>query len=463
MDILLTHGYFLSEDAVEKRVMRPYPPLGLLYLSAYLKSKGFTVKVLDTTFRTRQEVFAQLARERPGCVGIYGNLLTRQNVLELISVCKGVGATVILGGPEPANYAEEYLTHGADVVVMGEGELTLERLLVHLQQNGAEQLQAVEGVVFRGEDGRVVRTPPRALHPDLDALPFPDRDAIDLRAYLEAWRTHHGSSSVSLICARGCPYTCTWCSHSVFGFSHRRRSPANVAEEVTQIVAQFSPDRLWYADDVFTLHHGWLFEYADELRRRNLRLPFECISREDRLNEAVVAELAEMGCFRLWIGSESGSQRVLDAMQRRTDAERVRYVTRLLQQHGVEVGMFIMLGYEGETERDLEATLEHLKAAKPNAFLTTVAYPIKGTEYYQKVADRIVRKGEWAKSTERDLDVAGRPSRRYYAFANRWLVNEVALHRRAHNGRLAWLRRTKAFVNARVGRLGMHLLRPRHS
>ncbi len=454
MDILLTHGYHLFEDEHEKRVMRPYPPLGLLYLSAFLKAKGFAVTVLDTTFLTREAAFSRIEQLQPKVVGVYGNLMTRANVLQMIQACKRSGATVVLGGPEPSNYADEYLRFGADVIVVGEGEDTLAELLPKLLDGKSEALADVQGIIYRDASGEVVRTPTRALRPDLDSLPFPDRSAIDLRQYLQVWREHHGVGSVSLICARGCPYTCTWCSHSVFGFTHRRRSPANVAEEVERVVADYQPDMLWYADDVFTIHHRWLFQYAGELKRRGVRLPFECISREDRLDEDVIKLLAEMGCFRVWIGSESGSQRVLDAMQRRTDAARVRQVTRLLQRYGIQAGMFIMLGYEGETEDDLAATAEHLKEANPDIFLTTVAYPIKGTAYYDAVAERVVSTKPWQERTDRELDVRGRPSKRYYEFANRWLVNEVALHRQRSNGS-SLLQMGKSFVNARIGRLGM--------
>ncbi|NIR48590.1 B12-binding domain-containing radical SAM protein [candidate division KSB1 bacterium] len=456
MDILLTHGYFLYEDPQERKVMKPYPPLGILYISSYLKSKGFDVEVLDTTFKTRKDVTDYLAKTRPDLVGIYCNLMTKPNVLEMIQVCKRLGCTVILGGPDPPHYAKEYLTWGADVVVIGEGEMTLEELIPRLQ-NGSRDLADIKGIVYKGDDGTVHKTPERPFVTDLDALPFPDRDAIDLQKYINIWREHHNMGSVSLICARGCPYTCTWCSHSVYGFSHRRRSPQNVAEEVDLIVQAYQPDMLWYADDVFSIHHRWLFEYADELQQRNIRLPFECISREDRLNESVVQKLAEMGCDRLWIGSESGSQSVLDAMQRRTNVERVQEMTRLLQKYGIQAGMFIMLGYEGETLDDLEATAEHLKKANPDIFLTTVAYPIKGTGYFHEVEDRIRSRKPWEQRTDRDLLVSGRSSKRFYDFANRWLVNEVALHRRLNNGTSDYLKTAKAFINSRIGKLGMTL------
>jgi radical SAM superfamily enzyme YgiQ (UPF0313 family) len=122
------------------------------------------------------------------------------------------------------------------------------------------------------------------------------------------------------------------------------------------------------------------------MQGRGLRLPFECISRAERIDEDVADALASLGCFRLWIGSESGSQGILDAMDRRVKVDEVRAATGLLKKRGIQVGMFIMLGYEGEEGPDLAATVDHLKKADPDVFLTTVSYPIKGTPYYDDVA-----------------------------------------------------------------------------
>jgi anaerobic magnesium-protoporphyrin IX monomethyl ester cyclase len=367
----------------------------------------------------------------------------------------------LLGGPEPANYPEEYLAQGADVVVVGEGERTLEELLPHLARRGPTGMHAIQGLVYRETDGTLVRTPARPGIRDLDAQPFPDREAIGIDRYLRVWREHHGAGSVSLITARGCPYTCSWCSHAVFGYTHRRRSAVNVADEVEQILERYAPERLWYADDVFTIHRRWLFTYAAELERRGIRIPFETISREDRLDEEIVRTLQRMGCYRLWVGAESGSQRVLDAMQRRTDADRVERMVRLLQDHGIEAGMFIMLGYEGEAVEDIEATVERLKRANPDRFLTTVAYPIKGTPYYEQVADRIIARGPWHEGSDRDLTVRGRHSRRFYGFANRWLAGEVALQRQRRRSprEREYVRMAKAYANVKLGRLGMRWTR----
>ena len=365
MDVLLSHGYALGEDPGETH---PYAPLGLLYLSSHLKRRGVSVEVYDTTFGGLAEFERIVASRRPPVVGLSANLMTRPNVVAMSGIAKAHGARVVLGGPEPFSYAAEYLAHGGDVVVGGEGERTLAELLPLLgdpDHDGYTGLERVRGIAFRGSDETVVSTDARPPIERLDDQPFPDRDAIDMERYLEAWRRERGQTALSLITARGCAYQCTWCSHGVFGFTHRRRSPGNVADEVEALTERYRPDMLWYADDVFTVHPGWIREYAAELGRRGLRIPFEAISREDRLDAEMIGILAEMGCHRLWVGAESGSQRVLDRMKRRTDARRMHDVIGLLQRHGIEAGTFIMLGYDGETVEDIETTVEYLKTATP--------------------------------------------------------------------------------------------------
>jgi radical SAM superfamily enzyme YgiQ (UPF0313 family) len=182
---------------------------------------------------------------------------------------------------------------------------------------------------------------------------------------------------------------------------------------------------LWYADDVFTIHHGWTLRYAAELKRRGIRVPFECITRADRMNPRIADTLAEMGCSRVWIGSESGSQRILDAMERGVRVEQVQEAVALVRTHGIQAGMFLMWGYEGEQIEDIEATVEHVKQCRPDVFLTTVSYPIKGTGYYDDVRDKLVRIGEWSESTDRDWHIRGRHSRRYFQFADELLRNSM--------------------------------------
>ncbi|HZO99255.1 MAG TPA: radical SAM protein [Terriglobia bacterium] len=429
MDLLLTHGYFLREDPKELQIMKPYVPLGILYISSHLRTQGLRVEVYDSTFSSRSELFSVLRCSSPSVLGVYANLMTRSNVLEILRVAKETGWRTVVGGPEPGAYIREYLDAGADVVVIGEGEVTMEELLAAMKEGIPSSLARVNGIAFRNVDGSVHKTLPRAQIADLDAQPWPDREQVDIDQYIRTWRAHHGTGSVSLITARGCPYHCRWCSHEVFGKTHRRRKPASVADEVEWLLARYHPDMLWIADDVFTIHPGWLLRYAEEVKRRGLKIPFESISRADRMSPQVADALAELGCFRLWIGSESGSQRILDAMDRGVTVEQVQRAVELCKSRGIQTGMFLMWGYVGEDLEDIEATILHVKRSNPDVFLTTVSYPIKGTPYYDEVAPRLKSPKPWAEGSDRDFRIHGRHSRRFYQYADQLLRSEVELSR----------------------------------
>ncbi len=434
MDLLLTHGYFLNEDAHERQIMKPYAPLGILYLCSHLRAKGFEVEMYDSTFRSREELIRILQTEPASVLGIYTNLMTRVNVVKILKAAKQAGWKTVVGGPEASSYAAEYLERGADVVVVGEGELTMEELVPALRRGEWGRMPSINGIAFRTGDGTVRHTPGRAQIRDLDAQPWPAREATSIEQYVDTWREHHGTGSVSLITARGCPFHCRWCSHQVFGKTHRRRKPECVADELQWLLERYQPDMAWMADDVFTIHPGWLFTFASELRRRGIHIPFECISRADRMDPRVIDTLADMGCFRVWIGSESGSQRILDAMQRGVTVEQVQRAVELCKTRGIQTGMFLMWGYEGEELQDIEATIEHVKHTDPDVFLTTVAYPIKSTPYFEEIRDRVMPAGEWEASSDREFRVRGRHSRRYYSFADQLLRSEVELARLRRNG-----------------------------
>ncbi|MDE3195682.1 MAG: B12-binding domain-containing radical SAM protein [Acidobacteriota bacterium] len=448
MRLLLTHGYFIEEDPKERQIMKPYAPLGILYLSSYLSSRGFDVEVHDSTFSSKDRLFRELDAGPAGVLGIYGNLMTRASVLAIAQRAKDAGWLVMLGGPEPSNYAGEFLGAGADLIVAGEGERAVERLAaVGFARN---HWGSIPGLVFRNPSGETVSTGPAETIQDLDSLPWPDRGKVDIDRYLATWRGHHGTGSVSVITARGCPYRCNWCSHSVFGHTHRRRKPRAVADEIEWLLGRYRPDMLWMADDVFTIHPGWIGQFAAEMKRRNLRIPFECITRADRMDERMAATMADLGCMRIWIGSESGSQRILDAMERGVTVAEVHRAVEACRKYGIQTGMFLMWGYDGEEIVDIEATVEHVKRCRPDIFFTTVSYPIKGTPYFSKVASRLVKIGGWAETTDRDLKVRGRHSRAFYRYADDLLRTETAERRDSDAIReaRAGLRRTFEEVEA---------------
>jgi anaerobic magnesium-protoporphyrin IX monomethyl ester cyclase len=432
-DLLLTHGYFVYEDPKELQIMKLYPPLGILYLCSHLRKNGFDVEVFDTTFSSHELLFQHLRTEKPSVLGIYTNLMTRSNVVEIINVAREAGWTTVVGGPEPGSYALEYLQSGADFVIFGEGELTMEELLTALRSGTRDSVAKINGLAWLDSDGNLHQTAPRTQIANLDAQPWPARDAIDIDRYIKSWREAHGTGSINFITARGCPFRCRWCSNTVYGQTHRRRNPLLVVDEVEWLLHEYSPEMVWPSDDVFTIHHGWLREYAAEMKRRGLRIPFECISRADRLGPEMLDLLAELGCFRVWIGSESGSPRILKAMDRGIKLDQVQSSVELCRERGIESGLFLMWGYEGEEIEDIEATIKHVSATRPDLFFTTVSYPVKGTQYYKQMQDRLVQLRPWNQTSDRDLKIKGRHSRQFYAHADKLLRNEVELARLMNN------------------------------
>jgi anaerobic magnesium-protoporphyrin IX monomethyl ester cyclase len=437
MSVLLTHAYFLNDDAKEQQIMRPYPPLGILYISAYLEQNGIENNVYDTTFSNKESFNNYLIEQKPLVVGIYVNLMTKLNALSSISFIKEKlpYTKIILGGPEVHHSAENFLHHGADFIVIGEGEETMLELVQRITSLDSDKeidsFKNIDGIAFLNNN-TFVKTNEREKIKDINELAVPNRKKVNLRLYLDAWKKHHGKNAISVSTMRGCPYTCKWCSRAVYGLSYRRRSPEKVVEELEVIKKDYNPDSLWFVDDVFTISHKWLKSFAEELKKKNVLIPYECITRADRMNEEVITLLKETGCFRVWIGAESGSQKVIDLMDRRVDVNQVRDMIRLTRKHGIEAGTFIMLGYPGETEQDIEETIHHLKQSNPDHFTITVAYPIRGTELYQEIEATQTTNLDWATSTDRQIDFKRTYSRKYYDFAVKRVINEVNYYKHAN-------------------------------
>jgi anaerobic magnesium-protoporphyrin IX monomethyl ester cyclase len=433
MSVLLTHGYFLFEDDKEQQIMKPYPPLGILYLSAYLEKFNVPNEIYDTTFSKRIEFKQYLLKTQPTVLAIYTNLMTKVNVLETIRFVKSTAALskckIVLGGPDITYNVPAYLNAGADFLIIGEGEESMLELTQGLLSK-QQKFTHIDGIAFLNPKKEVQQTAARKRFKDVDELPWPNRKKIDVQRYLDTWKHFHGKSSLSVSTQRGCPYTCRWCSTAVYGQSYRRRSPKNVVDELETLYSTYQPDSIWFVDDVFTVSHKWLETFTEEIKNRKLKLHYECISRADRMNETVIQQLKASGCIRIWIGAESGSQKIIDAMDRRVDVAQVQEMIQLCKQHGMEAGTFIMLGYPGETQTDINDTILHLKNANPDQFTITVAYPIKGTGLFQEVETLQTTTPDWEYSTDRDRDFKRSYSRKYYDYAVRHVVNEVHFHKK---------------------------------
>lgn len=432
--VLFTHGYFLAEDPKEKAIMRPYPPLGILYLSAFLEQHDIQNEVFDATFSSIELLQHYLLHERPEIVAVYTNLMTKINVLKIIAFIKKnealTNTKIILGGPEVKNHAENFLKYGADVIVLGEGEETMLELVKHFNEElDTSALKHIKSIAYLDQAEQIQLTESRPLLKQIDLLPMPNRKKINMQLYFDAWKKHHGQSVVSVSTMRGCPYTCKWCSRAVYGQTYRRKSAVLVVDEMQFLKNTYNPDAIWFVDDVFTVSHKWLKEFADEVASRKLVFPYEIITRADRLNEEVIDLLKASGCFRVWIGAESGSQKIIDAMDRRVDVNVVREMIQLAQKKGIQAGTFIMLGYPGETTADIEETIHHLKVSNPDLYTITIAYPIKGTPLYEEVEANFTVFPDWDKGTDRDIDFKRTYNKKFYEYAVRLVYNEVRYHK----------------------------------
>jgi radical SAM superfamily enzyme YgiQ (UPF0313 family) len=430
MSIVLTHAYYLYEDPKEAKIMKPYPPLGLLYISGYLNKMNINNHLFDSTFSTQEEQLNYIESKQPTIVAIYTNLMTKVNVIKLIKIlqtdARYGNPKVVLGGPDITYNIEKYLNTGADYLIIGEGEETTAELYTAITNKTA--ISQVAGIAYLEKD-QVVKTPERVKMKDLSELPLPNRAGIPIEKYLQTWKENHGNSSMTVSTQRGCPYTCKWCSTAVYGQTYRRRPAEQVVEELAMLQKDYQPDTIWFVDDVFTVSHKWIKSFHEEIVKQDVKIAFECITRAERLNDEILRLLKEAGCFRIWIGAESGSQKIIDAMDRRVDIETVQNAIHKANDMGIETGTFIMLGYPGENENDVKATITHLRKSNPTFYTITIAYPIKGTSLYTEIENDITVQPNWETSTDRDIDFKRTYKKKYYDFAVKHVVNEIEAYR----------------------------------
>ncbi len=459
MNLLLIHAYFIHEDEVEQKVMKPYPPLGLLYISAFLEQHGIEHRVFDSTFSSFEELKKEILTNTPDVIGIYANFLTRRNILRIIDFLKEESLLnqikFVIGGPDVKYSDKEYLGYGADYLVIGEGEQTFLELINALEAK--KGISRIDGIAYKDDSGKVKVNNPRSHMRDLNELPFPNRKKIDLSKYLNGWKAKHGYNSITVNTQRGCSFSCNWCSHAVYGDTYRRRSAKSVVDELVEIQKDYNPDSIWFVDDVFTMSERWLTAFAEELKSRDVKLSYECISRADRLNENVIKTLYNSGCEMIWIGAESGSQKVIDLMNRRVDVNQVREMIQLASKQGIKTGTFIMLGYPGETEEDILETIKHLKIANPDIFTINTAYPIRGTHLHGIVKNITLNDDNWAETIDRDVDFKRTYSRRYYDFAIRKVYNEVFAHKSKLTGNR--VKTMKFKLKAIIASVGMRIFK----
>jgi anaerobic magnesium-protoporphyrin IX monomethyl ester cyclase len=385
--VLLVDPYLAREDPMERKFVELYPSLSLLTLGGFLRERGARVELVDLTFaRGLGPVEDRIASFRPDVVGVHTKTLTTPRALRVAEIARAAGALAVAGGPDSASRPELYLDGGFDAVVQGEGELTLTEVAERAARGAT--VVGVPGVLARSE-GRTVAGPPRPFLTDLDALPLPAWELLDMEGYLSRWEKRTGERRAAVVTSRGCPFDCSWCSKPTFGRSYRQQSPARVLAELRALKERFAVDYVRFCDDVFGIQRRWLGELLDGMVGGDLRLRFECLARVDLLKPDLLAQMREAGLARVYLGVESGSQKMLDLMNRGTRLAQIERVASELRAQGVRQFWFLMLGYPGETPEDIDATLRLFRRFSPEEYSVSIAVPLPGTRFYDLVRDRL--------------------------------------------------------------------------
>jgi radical SAM superfamily enzyme YgiQ (UPF0313 family) len=440
VDVLLGQSYFLRFDPKLWAAMQPYPPLGALYAASYLRDRGHRVGLFDAMLAESEgEWDRSLAQSHPKIAVLYEDnfnylskmclLRMREAAFAMAGMARRRGCTVIVGGSDASDHAQAYMDAGADYVLVGEGEETLGELLDVLLKSSNTPLDSILGLAY-SENGELRTNPRRPDLKDLDALPFPAWDLVDIDRYRAIWQTHHGYYSMNVATSRGCPYHCNWCAKPIWGQRYHVRSAANVADEIAWLKRTFAPDHIWFVDDIFGLLPGWVEQFATEIERRDARLPFKSLQRADLiLKGQTIDGLRRAGAQRVWIGAESGSQKILDAMEKGTHVEDIYATARRLHAAGIQVGFFLQFGYPGETREDIERTLQMVRDCHPDDIGMSVSYPLPGTRFFAAVQHELGSKQNWQDSEDLAMLYNGPFSTSFYRWLHRVLHREFRAQR----------------------------------
>lgn len=411
MKVLFTHSYFLHLDSKQLKTHSPFPPLATIYAAAVLRENGFEVRLADLQFASSPlEIESYINAFQPDVFVIYDdsfNYLTkmcltnmRDAAFKMQEIAKSHHLPVIVSSSDATDHLKKYFNKGADYIIIGEAEQTLLELLQTLSDKKELDPPNIKGVAY-AEKGKIIKTEPRTVLKNLDDLPSPAWDLIHIAPYKKSWLRHHGYFSINMVTTRGCPYKCNWCAKPVYGNRYNSHSPLTIVLQIKKLQNEFGFTHIWFADDIFGLKPGWIREFNQCVQTEKLRISYKIQSRADLLlDDENVKHLAESGCNEVWMGAESGSQKVLDAMDKGTTIEQIKTATNLLKKYGIKPCFFLQFGYLGEQMEDIGQTIALLEELVPYDLGVSVSYPLPGTKFYDKVKSDLVDKQNWKDSDD---------------------------------------------------------------
>lgn len=442
-NILFSHSYFLRYDPKQWITGKPYPPIGTLYAAALLREKKYAISFFDTMFcHEANDLIPSLENIKPDILVLYDdgfNYLTkmcltnmRQAAFKMIRQARERGCIVVVSSSDSTDRYEQYLDEGANFILLGEAEQTLAELCDAINCNAPDFL-AIPGLAYKKDDA-VIKTMKRNVIRDLDSLPFPAWDLLDIEPYRKMWLKHAGYFSLNVATTRGCPFKCNWCAKPIYGNRYNSRSPQNVIDELKWLKSRFAFDHIWFCDDIFGLKPGWVNEFANLVEAEKLQFKFKIQARVDlMMQENYVRDLARAGCENSWMGAESGSQKILDAMDKGTTVEQIFEATRRLKKHGIHPSFFIQFGYPGETKDDIVKTIRMINELLPHEIGISVSYPLPGTPFYERVKNELKEKTNWTDSDDLALMFRNTYAPAFYKQLYRYVHKSYRKHIALHN------------------------------
>lgn len=409
----------------------PYPPLATLYALAYLRQNGFEVKLFDTQFcLSANEIHETIDSYNPDVFVIYDdgfNYLTkmcltnmREAAYKMQTYAKQKGCKIVVSSSDATDHAKEYLSNNADVVIIGEAEQTLLELCYAFKKN--ETISNIHGINYLNDSKELLKSDKRNILKDLDFLPPPAWDLIDIMPYKTMWLKYHGYFSLNFVTTRGCPYKCNWCAKPIYGNRYNSHSAEKIVVQIKSLQQQFGFTHIWFADDIFGLKPKWLKEFNHHVQHHKIKINYKIQSRADLLLEDEnIKYLAESGCEKVWIGAESGSQKILDAMDKGITVKQIYEATQLLKKYDIKVGLFLQFGYLGEDIEDINKTIQLVGKIMPDEIGASVSYPLPGTKFYDKVKEQLTKKSNWTDSDDLDLMFENTYSNAFYKTLHRYV------------------------------------------
>lgn len=429
--VLFSHSYFLRFDPKQWKIQEPYPPLATIYAAALLRQEGYEVSLFDTMFcENPNQIKTKITESKADYFILYDdgfNYLTkmcltnmREAAFKMISLAKAEGMKVLVSSSDSTDHPDSYINAGADFIIYGEGERTLEELLGALEHNNSN-FQDIAGLIFL-ENKTLIKTKKREVMKDLDQLPSPAWDLINMEEYKNRWQSKHGYFSLNISTTRGCPFHCNWCAKPIYGNRYSVHSPEHVAGELEFLINKFGVSHFWMTDDIFGLKPQWIQQFSKEIQDKKIKIKYKIQSRVDLLlQEDTIDALAKSGCEKVWMGAESGSQKILDAMDKGTTVFQIKEASKILKQKQIKPAFFLQFGYPGETKEDIDKTLEMVMELMPDDIGISVSYPLPGTKFYEKVKQDLDLKSNWTDSDELAMMFKNTYPSEYYKLLQRFV------------------------------------------